>query len=283
MTADQVQSELERHRAIILATLDYNHEGEVGRIVFDDIDHSIKYHERQKIEIEKYYQLRRLDKLQQHLFKLTKILQFHVDLNFSSYIKEKTGYDIDLFDDLPKRVETIIVQNEIRNDEEAQYVSMMVSYRYQTSVDKEYDENLLKLLNTYADTREKNITGYSEIISEVEVDGGIETVERFSTGPKPELWEDEEMIAPDEKRRLRITRFSSGEHASTGVDIHFDTTNGGTGGPIYSIDGIHYDIKAFWKDNQTIVIETKKDRIANTKRLRVRSFSDEINIEYFED
>lgn len=279
---DQDQSEFERHRAIILATLDYNYEREVGRIVFDDIDNSIKYYERQKAEIEKYYKQRRLDKLQQRLSELIKALQFQVDLNFSSYLKENTGYDIDLFEELTKCVEKIVAQNVIRNDKEANYIAMMVSYRFQTSGNKEYDKNLVQLLDTYADTPKKNKTYYSEIISEIEVDGGVETVERFCTGPKPELWEDEVMIAPDGNRRLTLTHVISGAHASTGIDINFDRPDGGSGGSIYSLDGIHRDVKAFWKDNQTIVIETKKDYVANTKCTRVRSFADEINIEYVE-
>ena len=65
MTTEQKQSELERYRAILLATLDYMEERFGGSFVFDQYDPVTAYYQQQKIQTEKYFKQRRLDKLQQ--------------------------------------------------------------------------------------------------------------------------------------------------------------------------------------------------------------------------
>lgn len=282
MTGDQKQSELDRYRAIILAALEYKYVKERDLLILDHMDYALKHYEQEKKKIEKYYQQGKLNKLQQSLTELTTILKFQVDINFSAYVKEKTGYDIDLFEGLFERVEAIIARNKICNEEEGQEISIMLSYRYQTSVDQQIDENLLNLLNTYANTLKKSKSNYSEIIGEIEIDGVMETVERIRIGSKPDFREVEEIIAPDGKRTLRLTRFSSDGQASTGVDIQFDTANGSIAGTVYNLEGLHDNVKVFWKDNETIIIETKSTHVANIKRTQIRSFADEIRIEYLE-
>ena len=76
-----------------------------------------------------------------------------------------------------------------------------------------------------------------------------------------------------------MTQWSDGKHASTHVAIEFPTASGA----VYGTNNIHHDVKAFWKDNHTIVIETKKDYEASKRHKEVRSFDDVITIEYIED
>lgn len=163
------KQDLERLRVIILATLDYFHERVFGNIVFDDVNNAVKFHEKQRLKIENYYQEGSLDKLEQQLSKLTMVIQSIVDINFSSYIKKNTGYEFDPFESLARRVETMVAQNEIRNDEEAHWVSIMLSYNYQTSVNKKHDKNLLKLLKSYSGNHEKSTIESLTIISKVDV------------------------------------------------------------------------------------------------------------------
>lgn len=113
MTPEKKQSELQRHRAILLATLDYLEERLGGSIVFDQYDPATEYFQQQKIQTEKCFKQRRLDRLQKRLASLTKEMQSRADLAFASYIKEKTGYNIDIFEDIRKRVNAIVAQNEI--------------------------------------------------------------------------------------------------------------------------------------------------------------------------
>jgi hypothetical protein len=110
LTLEQKQSELQRHRAILLAALNYLEERLGGSIVFDQYDPATEYYRQQKIQTEKYFKQRKLDKLQQRLTSLTKGLQIRDVLAFSTFIKEKTGYDIDIIEDLPNRVGAIIIK-----------------------------------------------------------------------------------------------------------------------------------------------------------------------------
>ena len=119
---------------------------------------------------------------------------------------------------------------------------------------------------------------YTEVVSSVEKDGMVKVTVSSSTGPKPKHFEEQEATSPDGKRHLRVTQWSSGKNASTYVTVHFPTANGS----VYALNGICTDIKAWWKDNSTIVIETKKEYEANTQSKQVRSFDDVITIEYIE-
>ena len=287
MTPEQKQSALERHRDILLATIDYLLSFQEGSIVFDHEDAIAKYYEMQKLQIEKYYKQRKLDRLRQRLVSLTKGLQNRADLNFAGYIKEKTGYDIDIFEGLQNRVNAIITQKEVNSQKELNDIGTMLRYYQQTSPDKKISDQLKALLMDYSERTTRPITsatsrntkvGYSEVISRVEKDGIEEVTVRFSTGPKPKHLEEQEALSPDRKRTLRVTQWSDGKNASTSVVIVFPTASGA----LYATSGIHPDVKASWKDNSTIVIETKKDYTPNIQHKEVRNFDDVIIIEYIE-
>ena len=287
MTPEQKQSELNRHRAIVLATLDYLLERFGGSFVYDQSDPLTDYYLQQKIQTERYYKQRRLDRLQQRLLSLTKGLQNNVNLGFAGYIKKQTGYDIDIFEDVRKRVDAIIAQKKVRSQEELNDVGTMLHYYQQTSSYKEITDKLTTLINDYSKlitkkTRSaasrKRDAGYPEVISKVEKDGIEEVTVRFSAGPKPKRLEEHEAVSPDGKRSLRVTQWSNGKHASTYVVVVFPTATGA----IYGTNSIRPDVKASWKDNSTIVIETKKDCTANMQCKHVRNFSDVISIEYIE-
>jgi hypothetical protein len=277
----QKQLELQRYRAILLATTDYLISKHGGSIVFDGEDSIRDYYEQQKPQIEKYYEQRRLNKLQQKLLSLSKGLQNKPDINFTTYIKEKTGYDIDIYEDLRKRVDAVVEQEEIRNEKELNDVFTMLGFYQQTSTSDEMVDKVRALLTDHSKKIKSIASGkkesdHTEIIRKVEEDGMEKVTIRISTGPKPKHLEEQEAISPDGKRRLRITQWSKGKHASTYVNIMFPTTSG----VIYGINGICPDVKASWKGNATIVIQTNKNYTANTQHKEVRSFDDIITIEY---
>lgn len=285
MTPEQKQLELNRQRSILLATLDYLTKHLGGSFVFDHQDPVTDYYLQQKIKTEKHYNQRRLDRLQQQLVSLTKGLQNRVDDSFAGYIKEQTGYDIDIFDNLRKRVDAIMAHKKVRSKKELNDVGTMLHYYQKTSADKDVSDKLRELLIDYSKSETERITsvtsgkkkaGYSEVISKVETDGIEEVTVRFSTGSKPKHLKEQEAISPDGKRRLCLTQWSDGKHASTYVTIAFPTASGA----VYGTEGIRFDVRAYWKDNSTIVIETKKDYTANTQHNEVRSFDDIISIEY---
>lgn len=281
MTPEQKQSELQRHRAIILATLDYLEDRLGGSIVFDQYDPATEYYLQQKIQTEKYFKQRRLDRLQQRLASLTKGMQNSAALPYTAYLKEKTGYDIDIFEDLRKRVDAIVAQNEICSQKELNDVYTLLQYYQKADADEKGVETLKTLISDYSkrssETTHKKKGEYSEIISRIEKDGVEEVTVRISTGLKPKHLKEQEATSPDGKRKLRVVQWGDGNHATTYVEIMFPTASGAVFGTI----GIH-DVKAHWKDNSTIVIENPKNHIANTKHKKVRSFDDVITIEYIE-
>jgi hypothetical protein len=91
LRSEEKQSELKRHRDILLATIDYLLERTAGSFICDQFDTVAEYYQQAKRQTEKYYQKGRLDRLQQKLRSMTENQRHRGDLNFGSYIKEKTG------------------------------------------------------------------------------------------------------------------------------------------------------------------------------------------------
>lgn len=281
MTHQQKQSELERHKAILLAALDYLEERFGGSLVYDEFDPATAYYQQQKTQTEKYFKQRRLDRLQQRLARLTKGMQNKGAFAFAAYLKEKTGYDIDLVEDVRKRVDTIVAQNEIRSQKELNDVFTMLQYYQTAAADEKGVEKLESLLSDYSkrsnETSRKRKGEFTEVISSVEKDGVKEVTVSISTGPKPKHFAEQVAVSHDGNRRLRVVQWGDGKNASTYVDIMFPKASG----VVFGMSGIH-DVKAFWKDNATIVIETPKNPTAHTQHKQVRSFDDIIMIEYME-
>lgn len=281
MTTQQKQSELDRHRAILLAALDYLEERFGGSIVFDEFDPATAYYQQQKIQTEKYFKQRRLDRLQQRLASLTKGMLNKGAFTFAAYLKEKTGYDIDLVVEVRKRVNAIVAQNKIRSQKELNDVFTMLQYYQTAAADEKVVEKLESLLSDYSkrtkETSRKRKGDFTEVISSVEKDGVEEVMVRSWTGPKPKHFAEQEVMSPDGKRRFRVVQWDDGKNASTYVDIMFPAASG----PVFGMSGIH-EVKAFWKDNATIVIETPKNPTAHTQHKQVRSFDDVVTIEYME-
>jgi len=282
LAPEQKHTELQRHRTILLATLDYLEEHLGGSFVYDQHDPVTDYYQQQKIQTEKYFTQRRLDRLQQRLASLTKGLQNKDALAFTTYIKEKTGYDIDIFEDLRKHVAAIIAQNEIRSPKELNDIGTMFQYFHETSEKGGEVEKLKSLLADYSkrknDSSRKKKNEYSEVISRVEKEGVEEVTVKFSSGLRPKHFKEQEAISPDGKRRLRVVQWSDGKDASTYVAVEFPTASGA----VYGLSGIYPDVKAWWKDNSTIVIETNSEYTAHSQNREVRSFDDVISIEYVE-
>lgn len=282
MTREQKQTELQRQRTILLATLDYLEQHLGGSFVYDQYDPITEYYQQQKIQTEKYFKQRRLDRLQQRLSSLTKGLQNRDASAFTTYIKEKTGYDIDIFEDVRKRVAAIITQNEIRSPKELNDIFTKLHYFHETPESEEEAEKLKSLLADYSkrtnETYRKRKGEYSEAVSRVEIDGIEEVTVSFSSGPQPKHFEEQEATSPDGKRRLRVVQWSDGKHASTYVAVEFPTASGA----VYGLSGICAKVKAWWKDNFTIVIETNREYRAHSQNREVRSFDDVISIEYVE-
>ncbi len=279
MTPEEKQLELQRHREILIATIDYLKVLHGESFVLDDEKHIEEYYEAQKTQVEKYSKQRRLDRLQQKLTSLVETLNNNVDRKFSAYIKERTGYNMDLFGNLKKRVKVILSKNQIDNDKEERDIGTILHHLIETSSSADQVTSLQSLLLQYHHKIKKNKRGHSEVVSIEEKDGVIiETVD-FTTGPKPKHYTEHLVSSPDGKRKLQIAQWSDGKQASTYVAVHFAN---GASGAVYSLSGIYPDVKAWWKDNSTILIETRKEYNANQQHKQVRSYDEVIAIEYVE-
>ncbi|MEJ2882284.1 hypothetical protein [Pedobacter sp. GR22-6] len=85
-----------------------------------------------------------------------------------------------------------------------------------------------------------------------------------------------EALAPNGISRIITQTTVIGDRALTSVSISL----AGGAGAIYAARGASLPINAYWKDNHTVVIETKNEYEANTKCRTVRSFDELITIEY---
>ena len=124
MTKHDKSADLLYHRDIIFATIDYIITGIEGEQILDHRDIILGHYEQQKGQTEKYYHARRLDRLQQKLENLIKGPQGRGDLNFDTYIKQKTGHEIDIFEKIRKRTDAIIEQGQIRNGKDLNNVAI---------------------------------------------------------------------------------------------------------------------------------------------------------------
>lgn len=97
----------------------------------------------------------------------------------------------------------------------------------------------------------------------------------------PTTRKSEKFYSPDKRCYVTIYEvvFDSTE-TKTHLVMTFEKTSVKTGAGIYSVQGIHKDIKVSWADNSTLVIETKKEYVSRQKLDHVQSFDDEININY---
>lgn len=100
MTGEENLTELKKHRTLLFAMLDYYLEHYIGSMVFDQWDPAADYYLQQKQQTEKDFQGGRLDMLKQMLDKLIEGLCNQGDLDFMRHLKEKTGYDIDVSEEL---------------------------------------------------------------------------------------------------------------------------------------------------------------------------------------
>jgi hypothetical protein len=299
MTDEEKQAELEKNRTLLLATLDYHLEYYVGSMVFDQWDPAVNSYLQEKQEAEKDYREFRLEMLQKRLNKLLIRLSARTDLNFESYIKEQTGYDIDIFEKLRSDVASIVSQGKIRNDGELISVASMIQVYQSKSGGEEQMEMLLNLKDEFAESKhsvkkngEADFSEVKQVIIQLKVpQPDREAIMMTDTGSTSRTINEAELAtfqlnngllskyrSPDGLRQIMTRTNGIENNALTGVSI---VLKGGSGS-IYCVRGSSLPIKAYWKDNSTVVIETKKEYSVEIKHHTVRSFEDIVKIEYIE-
>jgi hypothetical protein len=300
MIAKEKQLELEKTHIILMATLDYLLKKYTGSMVFDEWDPVADHYLREKKLSEDEYQASKLELLQQRLLKLLESLRMYADVKFENYIKEHTGYEVDLFEQLRRDVAAVAAKGRIENVDEANSISSMYRVCRNKSADNEEIAILENLLKEFAELKhpanENSQTTSSEIkqvVVQITIPPppifGESTVVNTNDNTIKVLNEDEynafqvnngisEYRSPDGKRGV-ITRSNGiGKDASVEVSVQL----GGGSGCVYHLRGAGFLVEAYWKDNSTITIKTKKDHLAETKHEQVSSFDDVVKIEYLE-
>jgi hypothetical protein len=126
-------AELEKYKAILLATIDY----EVVRVSSiykaDELVMIQDSFSIMKERIEKHYVTEGLAAIKKALRQFTMLLHLQGDLIYSPYIKATTGYDVDLFANITKKIDQILERNAIKNRQELQDVIAMIALCRQTS------------------------------------------------------------------------------------------------------------------------------------------------------
>ena len=270
----------EKYKILVLATLDYLIDHYTGEFVLDGNDFIRQSYELHKRQAEKYGMQGNLGKLRKQLDQFTRMLQIRVDLDFTQYIKEQTGHELDIYAAVKRLGDDILSRGLIQNDVESENVMTLLQLYSKTDEDPYKEEVLQGFFNDYVERRTAGNPEDTQTrtVSSVTKDGLIvETIEIIS-GPKSKHHEHRMVSSPDFEKSLMIYEWSDGRQASTGVSISFKTASGG----IYQVEGIHPEVDAFWADSNTVVIQTAKDYVAQVQHRKVQSFNDVVTIKYME-
>ena len=141
--------DLVNYRDLILATLDYYLENKIMEIKTSDFDSALHFQSLKTQTID-HFEKGRLTNLKQWFRDLSEMQIETRDLKFNTYLRNKTGLDIDIFQDYFERINKVIECGKITTDNQFYDVRNMVDYLCQTDpVDQRQIEILNKLLIDY--------------------------------------------------------------------------------------------------------------------------------------
>jgi hypothetical protein len=148
-------AELAKYRDLVTATIDYLIENSADGMKTSDFD-PIAHFESLKKQTVAHFQKGRLSKLKQWFHDLTEPQREIGDLKFNTYLKTKTGQDINIFQDFYARVKKIIVKGKITTDNQFYDVVAMVDHLSQLPTDRDKLQRLNSLLANYEKRKTKS-------------------------------------------------------------------------------------------------------------------------------
>jgi len=134
-----------KFREIALATIDYLLAGFKSELDDETFGHVRSDFEKQKRQIQTCWRKGQLKLLNKKLNDLLDSPTFRCDLLFSKYVHEKTGYHIDIFKNVKKRVDTILRKGVIEHEKELWDVGILLTL-YNNDVKKIKKADALKSL-----------------------------------------------------------------------------------------------------------------------------------------
>jgi sRNA-binding regulator protein Hfq len=86
------------------------------------------------------------------------------------------------------------------------------------------------------------------------------------------------LISPENKRKIMVREISSpSDQFITTIDLRFEKS----GVSVYTVNGVDLDIHVYWKDNYTVIIETRADYVAISQHgERYQCLDDVVKVEY---
>ena len=253
MTPEEIQAELDKYRDILFATIDFRIEKEAGLLKPGQVDYSRNFHRLWREQVEQQYQTNGLAKLKKSLENLTVIYKITGDIDFVKYIKEKTGYNYDLFGNIYERIDTILARKKIANRKERKDVATMIELYRRTSIGQENAHVLHNMCIDY------------------------DCLQRKEAFPRNHVFWLLEVNSPDNKRYVTMYESHYAANPSTIVNISFES---GVTSSVYAAKGVNLGIKIHWKDDNTIVIKLNKDYETFIKDTLKQHLRDIIKVEY---
>ena len=253
------QSELDRYWAIILATIEYDSIHNPHQSTPQEKAYNDNFHKVWKAHVEDHYNNGSLDKLKKSFDHITLVHKLTGNLDYVQFIKEKTGYDFDLFGNINERIDKIISRNRIANSKERKDVGTMMSLYRKTGIGQENAALLINLQNLYHESKSKK-----------------QSTKEFFLHNNHLL----EKNSPDNKRYVSMYENILEGNQSTYINIHFED---GVLSSAYVFNNINLNIKVYWENNNKLVIQTPFGYECLMNRKIVQHLTDIIHIEHIEN
>lgn len=260
-----------------MATLNYMLENYTGRIVFDNWDPSKEWYQSELTQTALDIEKSRSKQIKSRLDKHFESIKSRLDPNFKKYIKLHTGYDINIFEELKMNILPIVEKGVIEGND-SYHIERFLKV-YETDIEEGTNVGVLSKL-----LKELNAKREAEIASLVSLGGEIETI--YVIGDKViseaeyktylHKWQLFKDTSPNGLNFVSVEFSGTADCALTFVVISLP----GGSGSIYCAKGEKLPIKAYWKDNHTVVVETKSEYKYLNKHHKVRSYDEVVKIEY---
>ena len=152
--AEEKRVELEKYKELVIATIDYHILNKLIQLKTTDFD-SDQYFEGLKEQALEHFDKGRLSKLKQWFRDLTEMQIETRDFGFNQYLREKTDYDINIFQSFKKKLEKVIDKGKITTDNQFHDINMFVDQLSQTEpLD---NQRIAKLNNLLLDYEQRKI------------------------------------------------------------------------------------------------------------------------------
>ncbi|MES2447393.1 MAG: hypothetical protein V4546_09440 [Bacteroidota bacterium] len=278
------KEEREINKILLIATLNYLLEYHSQDMVFDDFSPSKQWYLQELKQAELDIKNSRSQRIKRRLDLHTAILRSKFDQGYNKYIKENTSYEVNLFEQFKADVLPIIKKGSINHNDV--YLVEYYMKAYSTNPNEQDNIAILKNLQAKREAYLNDLCKNNEVITEsyhLIIQGkkswtvADEDYEQFYKENSKD-WLLEEVIAPNGIDKLLIQHSGKGEHALTYIIIELK----GGSGSIYGALGEKLPLKTYWRNDNTVVVETKSDYEILNKYNQVSSYGDIVKIEYVE-